>query len=114
MGNLNANAQGDLALGSVQFSAGTPSFSVQRGFSSTITDNGTGDVTLTMDNAQALSTSAVVLAGLNVATAGMISAIAATATTVRVRTWSVTIASPAVSAAADIDFWIRITPLAPN
>ncbi len=113
--SLQANSQGDSALGSVQFSAGTPSFSVQRGFSNTVVDNGTGDTTLTLTNPQVLSTSAVLGLAFNIATGAIGSAIAgSTSSDVRVRTWSLTIASPAVSAAADIDFWVRVTPISPS
>lgn len=113
-GSLQAQAQGDAALANVDAdNGGTPAYFFNRGFAAAITDNGTGDLTLTLSSEQNLSTQGIVSVTLNSATAGMVSVATVGVTGIRVRTWSVTIASPAVSAAADIDYWVRVTPVSP-
>lgn len=109
MPSLNAQAQGDLALGIVD--ASEAAFTLNRGFSS-ITDNGVGDLTLVLKDQQNLANSAICsVTPLNNAPA-IVGAEPVSTTGLRVRTYSVTTV-PAV-AAADIDFYVRITPIATN
>lgn len=109
MGNLNAVAQGDLALAAVAVAAGTPSFGSNRGFSA-IADTGAGVVTLTLDNAQALLTAGNVQVTTNSgATFSAATVEIASATSIVVRTFD------AAGAALDnIGFWIRVTPVSPT
>lgn len=113
MGNLNAVAQGDLALAGVTFTAGTPAYSSNRGFAAAITDNGVGDVTLVLSNEQNLVTAANVQVSIRGALPGLISWEAVSTTGIRIRTWSCSVGMDADTAAADLDFQVRITPLAP-
>lgn len=109
-GNLNAQAQGDLALGQITVTAGTPAFAVQRGFLDAITDNGVGDYSVTMTNAQAVNTAGIVLATVSGATPGTATVEAVSATVLRVRCFN--LANP--PAAADLNVWLRVTPISPT
>lgn len=112
MGNLNSNAQGDTALASVDADAAASAFLMNRGFSALVR-NGAGDYSLTLTNAQLMTTQAVVMAQLRVATPGLISVVATSTVSLQVLTWSCTVGAGAATAAADIDFYVRITPVAP-
>lgn len=107
MGNLNAVAQGDLALAHVAVAGGVPAFSFNRGFSA-IADTGAGVVTLTLQNAQDLDGSAIVEVTPNTELFAVATVEVTGADTLVVRTWD------AAGAALDnISFWIRITPVSP-
>lgn len=108
MGNLIANAQGDVALASVDADAVAPAFLMNRGFSA-LTRNGAGDYALTLSNAQLMTTQAVVLGQVRAATPGLISVVATSTTSLQVLTWSCTVGMDADTAAADIDFYVRVT-----
>lgn len=107
MGNLNAVAQGDLALASVVVTAGVPAFGVSRGFSGLV-DNGIGDYSLTLDQAQALNTAGIVMATINGVAPAEISVEVVSPTSVRVRVLN------NAGAPVDSSFWIRITPVSPQ
>ncbi len=111
MGNLGGATQGDAALANVDNSTGTPAYFFNRGFAAAITDNGVGDITLTLSQEQNLSTQGLVSIQPNAATPIIVSAVPVGATGLRVRTWSATVANPAVTAAADASFWVRVTPV---
>lgn len=110
MGTLN-NTMGDLAFGAVVVTAGVPAFGGQRGFADAIIDNGVGDYTLTLSNAQALATAGIV----SVTPAGAVpcgfAAEVASASTIRCRFFSLTVVP--VVAVVDVNFWIRVSPLSP-
>lgn len=108
MGNLGAVSQGDLALGSCIVTAGTPAWGVQRGFADAITDNGVGDYSLTMSNAQALATAGVVHATIQGASTGEIAVEVVSATVLRVRI------KDNAGMALDSSFWIRVIPVSPT
>lgn len=107
MGNLNAAAQGDLALAHVTVAGGVPSFTCNRGFSA-IADTAAGVVTLTLTDAQDLDGAAVVSLTINSALAIHGSVSITSNTVLVVRTWDA-----AGMAADDVSFWIRITPVSP-
>lgn len=109
--SLNANAQGDLALACVN--AATPEFLANQGFSG-IVDNGVGDLTLTLVNQANLTAQAIVQVTAAGTLAVAFSATADSTTGIRIRCWTLTVAVPPVIAAADVTFWVRITPLAPQ
>lgn len=107
--SLQANAQGDLALGIVDASA--PAFLLNRGFVAAITDTDVGDLTLTFTNEQAAGTQAIVSITLLSATPGLVSVVPVAATGLQVLTWSCSVGMDADTAAADIDYWVRVTPV---
>lgn len=108
MGTLQANSQGELAMCSVTVAAGVPTLTANRGFAS-IVDNGAGDFTLNLDNAQALNTAGNVQATCGGAIFAAITVEVVTATSIRCRTWD------AAGAALDnINFWVRICPVSPQ
>jgi hypothetical protein len=108
MGNLNAAAQGDLALCHVTVAAGVPSFTFNRGFSA-IADTAAGVVTLTLDNAQDLDGAAIVSVTPNFATFAAATVSITSNTVLVVRTWDA-----AGAALDDCSFWVRITPVSPQ
>lgn len=108
MGNLNAVSQGDLAFGHVAVAGGVPTLQANRGFSA-VADNGAGDFTLTMDNAQALLTAGNVQATVAGALFGVVTCEVASATTIRCRVWDA-----AGMALDNVGFWIRVTPISPQ
>lgn len=109
MGNLNAVAQGDLALAHVDVTAGAPTFDFNRGFSA-IADTGPGVVTLTLSNAQNLTDNALVsVTPSSGATFAVATVEAASTTSIVVRTFDA-----AGAALDDIGFWIRVTPVSPE
>ena len=107
MGNLGAVSQGDCAIASVVLSAGTPSMGANRGFSSTITDNGVGDFSLTLDQAQAVQTAGCVIVQPQGTTAIIPVVEIVSATVLRIRLFT------DAGAAVDASFWIRVTPISP-
>lgn len=111
MGTLNNQSMGDLAVGAVVLTAGAPAFGGQRGFADAIVDNGVGDYSLTMSNAQALTTAGIVSVTPGGAVPCGWACEVVSAAVVRVRIFSLTVV-PAV-AAVDVNFWIRISPLSP-
>lgn len=108
MGNLNAATQGDLALARVAVAGGVPSFSFNRGFAS-IVDNGAGDFSLNLDNAQALQTAGLVFVQCELATFAQATVEVVDADTIRIRTWDA-----AGMALDNVPFWVRITPVSPT
>lgn len=107
-GSLQGATQGDLALASVTVAGGVPSFSSNRGFSA-IADTGAGVVTLTLSDAQALTTAGNVQCTPSSAIYAVCTVEVASATSLVVRTWDA-----AGMALDNISFWIRVTPIAPN
>lgn len=106
--------QGFAAAAHVHFTGGAPAFTTQRGFDNTITDNGVGDVTLTLKDAYDFTGGrALIMAQGYLATLGAILSVepvgASPQTQIRCRLATAT-AVPAV-AAADWDFAIAIIPV---
>jgi len=108
-GSLNQNSMGDLAFGIVD--ASVPEFDMNRGFAAAITDNGAGDLSLTVSNAQAFDTAAIVQVTPLGAIPTVVAVEVVSTTVLRVRTLTATVVP--VIAAADVDYWIRVTPVSP-
>lgn len=99
-------------MASVDADAAAAAYLANRGFGALVR-NGAGDYALAISNARLLTTQAIVSLALRQATPGMIAFVATSTTSIQVLTWSATVAAGSVVAAADIDFYVRITGLAP-
>lgn len=111
---FSGNVMGYHAACSFNADAAAAAFFRQRGFSSFVR-NGAGDYSLTMTSALDLAGGdGVVSAGVNSNAAAAIGVEVVSATVLRVRTISITVGADADTAAADIDFWLMVTPLGPN
>lgn len=106
MPTLAATIYGILAACSFD-AAAAPAFFVNRGFTAAITRTGPGDYTLTLDQGVNLLTECTIDATLGGSVVGMIAVEPLTTTTLRVRTVN------AAAAATDIDFYLKLTRIAP-
>lgn len=108
-----ANIYGTLAMAHVNGEA--PAFLDQRGFDD-IVESSTGNYVLTLTNGCDLIHAGMIQMGFDHGTplfsVGAVEVV--TSTAIRVRTASITTATPPVVAAANLMFWIKLSQFSPN